>query len=392
MEFSSYRCDAAPASVNVSRFAGVGGVEEVHLIVRPCEYAGVEQQLEWVSRAYEDALRSIGTDARTAVFRRFFCSDVHNQAAALSDCSHAQPMNAENPCAVSWVGQAPVPPAKVALWAYHVVDSRGELEKLQRGSCTSLVRGELAHHWATGITCPTGATSGSQTRGILKQYDDTLRERGLRLADHVIRTWLFVASIDADYAGLVAARREFFAACGLTPQTHFISSSGIQGTSSDVAAKVSLDAYAISNVRGEQIRFLAAPDHLCPTHMYGVTFERGTSVAYRDRKHVFISGTASIDNKGNILHTGDVSRQLDRTLENMEALLGSAGATLRDMSHFIVYVRDPADYELATQRMRERFADAPVVVVAAAVCRPGWLIELEGMAITSASNPDLPSF
>ena len=39
-----------------------------------------------------------------------------------------------------------------------------------------------------------------------------------------------------------------------------------------------MDAYAIGGVESAQIEFLAAPDHLSPTHTYGVTFERGTSV------------------------------------------------------------------------------------------------------------------
>ena len=160
----------------------------------------------------------------------------------------------------------------------------------------------------------------------------------------------------------------------------------------DTASKVSLDAYAIAGIRAGQIEYLSALDHLSRTHVYGVTFERGTSVAYRDRKHIILSGTASIDHKGGILYRGDMLRQLDRTLENMEALLERAGATLADMSHFVVYVRDPADQAEAQRRMRERFSDTPIVILLAPVCRPGWLIEVEGMAIVEASNPGLPTF
>ena len=128
---------------------------------------------------------------------------------------------------------------------------------------------------------------------------------------------------------MVDARAEFFADHGLTPDTHFIASTGIEGSTARPDAKVSMDAYAIAGVRPEQLSYLAAPDHLSPTHTYGVTFERATSVAYRDRNHIILSGTASIDPEGNILHPGDMPRQLDRTLENMEALLAKAGATLR---------------------------------------------------------------
>jgi hypothetical protein len=42
--------------------------------------------------------------------------------------------------------------------------------------------------------------------------------------------------------------------------------------------------------------------------------------------------------------------------------------------------------------MTERFPDAPIQVVQAPVCRPGWLIEVEGIAIVPAENPNLPSF
>ena len=59
---------------------------------------------------------------------------------------------------------------------------------------------------------------------------------------------------------------------------------------------------------------------------------------------------------------------------------------------FIVYVRDPGDYSLARRTMRERFGDAPFEVVVAPVCRPAWLIEVEGLAILPESNPDLPPF
>ncbi len=62
------------------------------------------------------------------------------------------------------------------------------------------------------------------------------------------------------------------------------------------------------------------------------------------------------------------------------------------MCTFIVYVRDPSDSEIAQQVMRERFGTAPVTVVVAPVCRPGWLIEIECQAIVPAANPTLPEF
>ena len=42
--------------------------------------------------------------------------------------------------------------------------------------------------------------------------------------------------------------------------------------------------------------------------------------------------------------------------------------------------------------IRERLGEVPLAVVAGAVCRPEWLVEVEGQATVSASNPDLPPF
>jgi enamine deaminase RidA (YjgF/YER057c/UK114 family) len=381
-----------PATVEVSRFIGESGVEELHIMISPTEYDSFDAQLEWVLDAYKSALERTGLASDTCVFRRFFCSDLPNQAALLERHPFANPHDAGEPCAVSWVCQPPVPPAKTALWAYHVSDPNGALLKKMEGGSLVVERDGLTHLWTTGITSAKEESSYDQTRGVLRRYEDFLDGLGLRLSENVIRTWFFVQNVDANYRGLVDARREIFARKGLTAETHFIASTGIQGSAADVAAKVLMDAYSIAGVSADQIDFLSAPEFLSPTHVYGVTFERGVSVGYRDRKHIFISGTASIDRAGAIVHPGDVSMQLDRTLENIEALLKAAGAALQDVGVFIVYVRDPSDQSVARQWMRERFGSVPTQVVVAPVCRPGWLIELECQAIAPAFSEALPDF
>lgn len=380
------------ADVHVSRFVPPGGAEEIHLQITPHAYGSTEAQLQAITQAYGIARAELGLGPGSAVFRRFYCSDVVNQAEALA-CHPltARRGNAE-PCAVSWVGQAAVPDSKLALWAYHLCDNSGGLVKEQDGTSMRLQRGSLTHHWSTGLT-DTGSTSSfNQTEEIFADYTEWLDDEGMTLADNVIRTWLFVKNIDADYRGLVVARRELFAKQGLTPETHYISSSGIEGGNEDVRALVSMDAYAIDGIQSEQIEFLNALDHLGPTDAYGVTFERGTSIAYRDRKHLFLSGTASIDPEGVVLHPGEVGKQLERTLENMDALLADGGGSLEDMCHFTVYLRDPSDEALIRKMMRQRFPEAPMILVIGPVCRPGWLIELEGVACVAHEQAELPAY
>jgi len=375
MEYHALAIGKIPATVNVSRFRGAGGVDELHFIVRPTAPGRIEDQLDAVERAYRQALEQMGLKGPTARLRRFFCSDLPNQTAALEAQPFANPQQPGDSCAVSWIGQPPMPPVKVALWAYHLSDPAAA----------------ASHHWSTGLVSPGTTSTDQQTRQVFENYNQWLQSRGMTLAEHVIRTWLFVPNVDTHYQQMVTARREFFAAHGLTADTHYIASTGVDGKPSDLAARVVLDAYAIAEVRPEQIRYLAALDHLCPTQHYSVTFERATAVAWRDRAQIFISGTASIDAAGQIVHPGNVARQLDRTLENVEMLLQQAGATLADMGVFLVYIRDAGDHELVWNEMRARFGHAPIEVIVAPVCRPGWLVEVEGQATVPVSNPQLPA-
>jgi hypothetical protein len=145
-----------------------------------------------------------------------------------------------------------------------------------------------------------------------------------------MRTWFFVQNVDVNYAGVVKARNEVFVTQNLTEKTHYIASTGIGGRHTDPAVLVQMDTYAVQGVSAEQVHFLYAPHHLNPTYEYGVSFERGTYVDYGDRRQVFISGTASINNKVRWCHPGDIRRQTERMWENVEALLKEADCSLDD--------------------------------------------------------------
>lgn len=114
---------------------------------------------------------------------------------------------------------------------------------------------------------------------------------------------------------MVKARNEVFLTQDLTEKTHYIASTGIGGRHPDPQVTVQMDAYAINGIQPAQIQFLYATTHLNPTYEYGVSFERGTCVKYGDRRQVFISGTASINNKGEVVYPGDVRKQTNRMWE-----------------------------------------------------------------------------
>ena len=135
---------------------------------------------------------------------------------------------------------------------------------------------------------------------------------------------------------------------------------------------------------------MEARRYLNPTYEYGVTFERGTEIIYGDRAHLYISGTASINSKGEIVHPFDVERQTVRAITNVSALLSGQGAILSDMKYLIVYLRNLADFPSAEKIIRSKFVETPVIFAQGAVCRPNWLVEIEGEAIIPTESRYLP--
>ena len=330
-----------------------------------------DQQIEQILEAFERARRQMAPRA-LVVFKRYFLSDAANQTAPLMNYELEQA-----DCALSIVQQPPLNGTKVALWAS--LASGIQTRALPSGLFEASHDG-YRHLWLTN-SANHAKDSERQTRILLNDYVMQLANEGCSLAGNCVRTWLFVNDIDLNYNGVVKARNDVFVTQNLTDQTHFIASTGIGGRQADAAVLCQMDAYAIGGLRQEQVHYLYAPTHLNRTSDYGVSFERGVYIDFEDRRHVYISGTASINNRGEIMHMGNVTAQCHRMWDNVEALLAEAGCTFEDTAQMIVYLRDPADYATVSELFRQRFPDHPWIIVNAKVCRPGWLIEMETMAI-----------
>ena len=219
-----------------------------------------------------------------------------------------------------------------------------------------------------------------QTIMLFDKYLEVLKAQGLNLKDHCVRTWIYVRDIDTNYDGVVKARNDVFRQHGLTIDTHFIASTGIGGRSMGKNVCVAIDFLTAPQVQPDDLLYLKALDHLNPTHEYGVAFERGVRVALPQKYEYFISGTASIDCHGEVINVGDVTKQAERLLENIEALLADGGATMADVKYFIIYLRDLADASAIDAYMQQAYPQVPRIITHAKVCRPAWLVEMECIA------------
>lgn len=367
----------------MAAFVVTGGVTEYHVMIHATDPKQTyREQMNVVLDAYAALLKKELSGA-VAVFKRYFLSDAANQAELLLAATAES-----SDCALSVVEQPPLDGTKIALWAYLQTDVQ---TRVLPNGLYEVKHGAYRQLWMGG-SFNRAANSEYQTRLLLNDYVMQLMEQGCKLADNCIRTWFFVQNVDVNYTGVVKARNEVFVTQDLTEKTHYISSTGIGGRHADPKVTVQMDTYAVDGLKSEQIHYLYAPTHLNPTYEYGVSFERGTYVDYGDRRQVFISGTASINNKGEVVCPGDIRKQTERMWENVEALLKEAGCTFDDLGQMIVYLRDVADYTVVKGMYDERFPDTPRVFVYAPVCRPGWLIEMECMGVKSLENKEFAPY
>ncbi len=369
------------AHADIFMFNNGTEVVEYHVMVHADDCMSTyPEQLEAVLNAYDTLMEGQLKEAR-CVFKRYFLSDSANQeddvlAADITDC------------AKSVIQQAPLDGTKVALWAYLMTNVQTRVNK---SGLYEVAHGGYRHLW-TGSAHNLAANSEYQTRLLFNEYNMQLIEEGCTLKDNCIRTWFFINDTDLNYGGMVRARNQFFFIQGLTSKTHFISSTGIGGRQADPNVLSQMDCYAVDGIDKDQVAFLYAPTHLNRTSDYGVSFERGTMVDYQDRRQVFISGTASINNKGEVVYPKDIRKQTARMWENVEVLLKEADCTFEDVGMMVVYLRDTADYAIVSSLFGERFKGRPYVIVHAPVCRPGWLIEMECIAVRKTHNPQYKAF
>lgn len=288
------------------------------------------------------------------VFKRWFLSDAACQADLIKN-------DAE--CATSVIQQPPMNGSKAVLWVWMMKNVSRKYTYSFQGNLLS-----------------DNSDSYGQMRDIFEEYSRSLEERKLNVAEHCARTWIYVRDVDINYSGIVKARRELFDSWGLKADTHYVASTGINGLTKDHTNLVAMDTYSVTGLEKSEIQYLHAYENLSPTHLYGVTFERGTALHFEDRTQILISGTASIDKEGQIVAPGDINSQTERTFENIKALLEETGAGFEDIAQMIVYIRDTADFNKVEKYISGHFPEVPKVVTWAPVCRPGWLVEVECIA------------
>jgi len=118
------------------------------------------------------------------------------------------------------------------------------------------------------------------------------------------------------------------------------------------------------------------------------SFSRGMRIDLNGVVILLISGTASINEKGETVHVGDFRAQMRRTYQNITALLAAEGATWHDIVRTTCYLRDiDRDYGEFNQERTAFFKEQGLdplpasTGIEAKLCRPELLVEMEAIAM-----------
>jgi 2-iminobutanoate/2-iminopropanoate deaminase len=118
-----------------------------------------------------------------------------------------------------------------------------------------------------------------------------------------------------------------------------------------------------------------------------VSFVRGMRVELGDCVMLFISGTASVDEKGRSIHPGDLTAQTRRAFSNIKGLLESEGADWHDVVRTTCYLADFRYYDEFNAARNQFYSDERLnplpasTCIEARICRPELLVEIEAIAM-----------
>lgn len=127
-------------------------------------------------------------------------------------------------------------------------------------------------------------------------------------------------------------------------------------------------------------------EHLNPEGMYrSPVFSQGIILPAGARM-LLIGGQNSVDLKGQIVGKGDIARQTEQALANLQKVLDAAGAGLRDLVKITIVIDQNADLRAAYGAWMAVWGQKtnPPTVMAlrvAGLANPDFLIEIEAQAV-----------
>jgi 2-iminobutanoate/2-iminopropanoate deaminase len=134
------------------------------------------------------------------------------------------------------------------------------------------------------------------------------------------------------------------------------------------------------------LKSIHAKDFLNEPIEYQKSFSRGIKLECGDTFLIFISGTASVNEKGETHAPGDFLAQAKRTFQNITALLASENVTWQNVVKTTCYLKDMVYYPPFNDYRNEFYKEQGLnpfpasTCVQAELCRKELLVEIDVIA------------
>ncbi len=106
------------------------------------------------------------------------------------------------------------------------------------------------------------------------------------------------------------------------------------------------------------------------------------------QRTLFCAGQASMDDDGNLLYAGDMAKQINQAINNLETVLRQAEAQLSDVVRLTYYTTDVPAFIGASQILADRLKKggckpASTLLGVVALFHPDCVVEIEATAVVS---------
>jgi enamine deaminase RidA (YjgF/YER057c/UK114 family) len=201
-----------------------------------------------------------------------------------------------------------------------------------------------------------------------------LGRAGFDFAD-IARTWFYNEKLLDWYDAFNRVRTGYYAErpfrSGSVP-----ASTGVEARN-PMGAALAVAAWAVRPLQpSAHVAEVASPLQ-CPAPKYGSAFSRAMEIESGGRRRLLVSGTASIAPDGQTVWQNDITRQVNMTMEVVEAILASRGMQFSDVTRATAYFKFPLDAAVFEAWQARHRISLPAVWVHCDICRDDLLFEIE---------------
>lgn len=256
------------------------------------------------------------------------------------------------------------------VWTVNEKVTRGQTGQCYWAATESMI---CVAHWLSKDECE---QIEQNTQLAYESVLDVLNEQGFV---HPFRFWNYLPAINVGegdnelYKKFCTGRLKAFESRGIPPEA-FPSASAL-GHHTD-GAVFYVFASRVKPSHFNNYRQVNAYEY---PRQYGVSspsFARATALSLNASDYLFISGTASITGH-QTLGEGDIEKQLEVTMANINHLLENANPQGRELSTFKVYIRHENDVSYVRNWLETHYPQVEAVYTLADVCRKELLVEIE---------------